>query len=89
MLETSALTTIATTTPPGRSWWLVRLARALARRIAANRRRRAEQVLISKLSHYDAHLLRDMGLNPADIERSFQNRNMSLLFNPLPPGERN
>ena len=35
------------------------------------------------LSHLDAHLLRDMGLNPDDFRDAFEGRRSSLLFTPF------
>jgi uncharacterized protein YjiS (DUF1127 family) len=45
----------------------------------AHQRRRAYQ----QLSTLDAHLLRDIGLNPDDLRDAFENRTTSLLFEPV------
>lgn len=41
-----------------------------------------------ELSRLDAHMLRDMGLNPDDFRDAFEGRHTSLLFNPFRDGNR-
>jgi uncharacterized protein YjiS (DUF1127 family) len=42
-----------------------------------------------ELSQLDAHLLRDMGLNPDDFRDVFEGRRTSVLFTPFrDPGKR-
>ena len=35
------------------------------------------------ISHYDAHVLRQLGLNPDDFRDAFEGRRSSVLFNPF------
>jgi uncharacterized protein YjiS (DUF1127 family) len=46
-------------------------------------RRRAEHRSIMELSQLDAHLLRDMGIEPLDIYDALNGRTRSVLFNPV------
>jgi uncharacterized protein YjiS (DUF1127 family) len=45
--------------------------------------RRARRIAEFELSHLDAHLLRDMGLNPDDFRDAFAGRGRSVLFMPF------
>jgi uncharacterized protein YjiS (DUF1127 family) len=45
--------------------------------------RRARRLARFELSHLDAHLLRDMGLNPDDFRDAAEARQTSLLFFPF------
>ena len=36
-----------------------------------------------ELSHLDAHLLRDMGMNPDDFRDALEGRRSSVLFKPF------
>ena len=45
--------------------------------------RRARRLARFELSHLDAHLLRDMGLNPDDFRDAADGRRTSLLFQPF------
>jgi uncharacterized protein YjiS (DUF1127 family) len=56
---------------------------ALYRAMIRHRRRRAERLTLLKLSHYDAHLLRDMGIDPLDVEEALRGGTSSLLFDPV------
>jgi uncharacterized protein YjiS (DUF1127 family) len=60
---------------------LTRIYRAIARHRAWHAR---QQALI-QLSHYDAHMLRDMGIDPADVDDALNRRSMSPLFYPIRP----
>lgn len=60
----------------------------LARLVAAirqSRLRRARARMLIQLSHYDTHMLRDMGIDPADVTDALNRRSMSLLFYPIRP----
>lgn len=46
-------------------------------------RRRAERRTIVELSRLDAHLLRDMGIEPLDIYDALNGRRRSVLFTPV------
>ena len=35
------------------------------------------------ISHYDAHVLRQLGLNPDDFRDAFEGRRTSVLFTPF------
>ena len=56
-----------------RAGWLSRL-------IARWKRRRAERMTLQSLSHLDARLLRDMGIEPMDVMRALNGTNWSSLF---------
>ena len=56
--------------------------------IERNRQQRASQRILQHLMHYDAHMLRDMGIDPRDIEDAFNRRSMSVLLYPLRPADR-
>lgn len=66
---------------------LQRLFQAVAARLEASRLQRARRRALIHLSHYDAHMLRDMGLDPGDIEDALGSRSMSLLFYPIRPND--
>jgi uncharacterized protein YjiS (DUF1127 family) len=55
----------------------------IVRAVEAYRARRAQRRVLLHLSQYDAHMLRDMGLDPRDIEDALNARSLSLLFHPL------
>ena len=65
--------------PPGKPGWFSRMLAA----IAAGRQRRAYHRILIELSHHDAHLLRDIGIDPADVADALTRRSMSLLFSPI------
>lgn len=50
-------------------------------------RRRARRRALLSLSGYDAHLLRDMGIDPGDVTDALNRRSMSLLFYPIRPND--
>ena len=54
-------------------------------RLVDYRRYHARRKVLIHLSNYDAHLLRDLGIDPRDVEDAFNNRSRSLLFNPIRP----
>ena len=45
-----------------------------------NTKRRDANLVIS---HYDAHVLRQLGLNPDDFRDAFEGRRTSVLFTPF------
>jgi len=45
--------------------------------------RRARRLALFELSHLDAHLLRDIDLNPDDFRDAADGRGKSLLFQPF------
>ena len=47
------------------------------------KKRRANRGPTEQLTHRDAHMLRDIGLNPDDFRDAFEGRNSSLLFEPF------
>lgn len=47
------------------------------------RGRRAQRLALIELNHLDAHLLRDMGIEPQDVIDALAGRNSSLLFDPI------
>lgn len=47
------------------------------------KKRRIQRLARFELSHIDAHLLRDMGLNPDDFRDAAEGRRSSLLFTPF------
>jgi uncharacterized protein YjiS (DUF1127 family) len=51
--------------------------------VAARRVRRAERQALTDLSHLDAHLLRDIGLNPGDVQAALRGGHSSVWLNPL------
>ena len=55
----------------------------LSRLWAGFARRRAERRAIVELSRLDAHLLRDMGIEPLDVYDALHGRGQSVLFNPM------
>lgn len=64
---------------PRRLGFFARLSAAMQRSFERRARYRA---LIS-LSGYDAHLLRDMGIDPGDVEDALNGRYSSLLLEPV------
>lgn len=74
------------TVPPSRFGVFAALLRAIRR----NRLLRARQRTLIMLSGYDAHMLRDMGIDPRDVAEALSQRfPLSPLFNPIrrPPTE--
>ena len=55
----------------------------IVRTMATYRARRAHRRVLFHLSQYDAHMLRDMGLDPRDMEDALNMRRPSLLFDPI------
>jgi uncharacterized protein YjiS (DUF1127 family) len=55
----------------------------LARLFRRLRERRQERAALMELSRLDAHLLRDMGIEPGDVYDALDGRRSSVLFNPL------
>ncbi len=56
----------------------------LRRLWATHKRRREERRVILVLSQLDEHLLRDIGLEPLDIQDAITGRrSASMLFNPM------
>ncbi|MEQ1899629.1 MAG: DUF1127 domain-containing protein [Devosia sp.] len=51
--------------------------------LGALSRRRQRKRAYEELSRLDAHLLRDMGINPDDVRDAFEGRRSSLLFEPI------
>jgi uncharacterized protein YjiS (DUF1127 family) len=47
------------------------------------RQRAAHRRAMHTLSAYDARLIRDVGLNPEDLQNSFNQRHRSIWLNPL------
>ena len=47
----------------------------------------ARRKVLIHLSNYDAHLLRDLGIDPKDVEDAFNNRSRSLLLHPIRPND--
>lgn len=48
-----------------------------------HRRRRDSFRSFEELSRMDARLLRDMGIEPLDVEDALNDRRRSILFNPM------
>jgi len=61
---------------PARTGWFRRW---LDRR----RLRRLQRVTLGELEQMNAHLLRDMGIEPRDVIDALEGRQSSLLFNPM------
>jgi uncharacterized protein YjiS (DUF1127 family) len=47
------------------------------------KRRRQERLTLLELSYFDNYLLRDIGINPADVRDALDRRNAAILFDPL------
>lgn len=47
------------------------------------RERREERATLMELARMQAHLLRDMGIEPGDIHDALDGNRSSLLFNPI------
>jgi uncharacterized protein YjiS (DUF1127 family) len=47
------------------------------------KKRRMDRQAHRELSQLDAHMLRDMGLNPDDFRDAIEGRRSSLLFHPF------
>jgi uncharacterized protein YjiS (DUF1127 family) len=62
-------------TPRGGSW--------ISRLLAHFKRRHEQRITLAALSRMDAHLLRDMGIEPMDVEDALLGINRSALFNPM------
>ena len=53
------------------------------------KKRGIDRRAMRELSQLDAHLLRDMGMNPDDFRDAFAGRRSSLLFEPFrDPGKK-
>jgi len=52
------------------------------------RQRREERLTRIELSRLDAHLLRDLGINPMDVRDAYNGRSSSILFDPIRPYDR-
>jgi uncharacterized protein YjiS (DUF1127 family) len=46
-------------------------------------KKRMEQRTLSELSRMPVHLLRDMGIEPADVRDALDGRRSSVLYNPI------
>ena len=46
-------------------------------------RRRAERLTLDELAHMDAYLLRDIGIEPSDVQDALNGKRNSVLFNPF------
>ncbi len=57
-------------------------------RLVDYRRHQARRKVLIHLSNYDAHMLRDMGIDPRDVEDALNDRSRSLLLNPIRPIDR-
>ncbi len=55
---------------------------------AGFRLRREERLTLVELSRLDAHLLRDLGINPMDVRDAYTGRSSSILFDPIRPYDR-
>ena len=55
--------------------------------IERNRLARARQRALIHLSHYDTHMLRDMGIDPRDVADALNGRSKSVLFYPIRPSD--
>jgi uncharacterized protein YjiS (DUF1127 family) len=51
--------------------------------LASARRRRQARLTLFELSRLDAHLLRDMGINPADVRDALAGRWSSVWLDPM------
>jgi uncharacterized protein YjiS (DUF1127 family) len=60
---------------------------AIFQAIERNRLWHARQRALIQLSHFDAHMLRDMGIDPGDVADALNRRSMSLLFYPIRPND--
>lgn len=61
---------------------------SLARLFRRLRERRRERATLIGLSRMQAHLLRDIGIEPGDVYDALDGRRSSVLFNPLRKPER-
>ena len=68
--------------PSGPFAWLRRL-------MEWRRQKRLQRITAYELSHLDRHLLRDIGIEPDDVEAAFNGRRSSVLFNPVRAPNRN
>jgi uncharacterized protein YjiS (DUF1127 family) len=57
----------------------------IGRLLAELRTRRRHRETVIELSRLDAHLLRDIGIEPMDVTDVLNNRRLSLTFNPMRP----
>ena len=72
---------VATPSKPG---LIARLWQAMEQ----NRERRATRRILRHLMRYDDHMLRDIGIDPRDIEDAFNQRSLSVLMYPMRPVDR-
>lgn len=80
MTTTTDYDDLAATRPERRASGLGRAIRAWL--IGVRQRREARQVL-HELMRLDRHLLRDMGINPADVREALAGRNSSVWLDPM------
>jgi uncharacterized protein YjiS (DUF1127 family) len=71
----AAVDTTRTETPRGGSW--------IGRLFAGIKRRHQQRLTLATLSHMDARLLRDIGIEPMDVENALSGINRSALFSPF------
>jgi len=56
-------------------------------RLVDYRSHQARRKVLIHLSHFDAHLLRDIGIDPGDVEDVLNSRSLSLLLHPIRPND--
>jgi uncharacterized protein YjiS (DUF1127 family) len=69
---------IAAADKPGRRGFVARLKAWLS----ARRAQQAGRLALIELSQLDAHLLRDIGINPADVQAALRRRRRSIWLHP-------
>lgn len=55
--------------------------------IERNRLARARKRALIHLSQYDAHMLRDIGIDPGDVADALNSHSKSVLFYPIRPSD--
>ncbi|MGV3491036.1 MAG: DUF1127 domain-containing protein [Devosia sp.] len=55
----------------------------LSRLYARWKRHRIQRKTLVELSHMDAYMLRDIGIDPVDVRNAMSGLNSSALFNPV------
>ena len=79
------MSTYETSGQPAARSWLHGLLAAYFERLMNYRLHKARRRALIHLSHYDAHMLRDIGIDPRDVEDALNDRRRSLLLNPIRP----
>lgn len=79
------MSTYETSDQPVARSWLRGLFATCIQRLVDYRLHKARRRAMIYLSHYDAHMLRDIGIDPRDVEDAINDRRRSLLLHPIRP----